>query len=373
MEAKNLKILVSAGGTGGHLFPAVAVIEEIKSILQNHYQIEVFVIGNPKKIEAKVSSENGWQFFPIPMEGFPGFGLKFFKFFYKTIKSVNLVRELIRTEGINFGIGTGAYITYPAGIALHSEGKPFFLLESNLVPGRANRLLARKCSKFFATFNNSIKYLPPQVGQKFKVYGTPIRKDLLKQISKEEAKRKLGLSPDKPTILVFGGSLGARTINQVIFENRIKLIEKGLQIVWQVGKYFQVTDIKDESTKVFEFIEDMATAYASAELVISRAGASTLAEISVLGKPAILIPYPYATANHQELNARELEINDAAIVIPDYQANEKLIPTVLELMGKPEVLEQLSNNIKNFGKQEAGNQIAKEILKFLNISLNFTF
>lgn len=367
ISKKKLKILVSAGGTGGHLFPAIAVIDEIQNLLDNSWKIEIFSVGNPQKIEGKTSSEKGWNFTPIPMQGFSGFGLKFFKFFYNTIKSVNVIRELVRKENIDFGIGTGAYVTYPAGLGLHSERKPFFLLESNLVPGRANRLLAKKSSLFFVTYENTIKYLPPGVETKLKVYGTPIRKELLKQIAKEDARKKLGLDPHKPTLLVFGGSLGAKTINQTIYSNYYTLLEKGYQIVWQIGKNFPIEEPKNESIKIFEFIDDMATAYSSADIVVSRAGASTLAELTALGKPAILIPYPYAIANHQVLNAKELESNDAAIVIYDQEANEKLIPCILELFENPKRLETLSQNIRKFGKPDATKQIAKEILNFLGI------
>lgn len=360
-----IRILVSAGGTGGHIFPAIAVIDEIKALLPSSESIEVFAIGNPKKIEARIAKERGWDFVPIPMEGFTGFGLKFFKFFYKTIKSINIVRELIRTKNIDFGIGTGAYVTYPAGIAMNLEKKPFFLLESNLVPGRANRLLARKASIFFAAFENTKRYLPLGVESKFQVLGTPIRKELMKQISKHEARTKLNLASEKPTILVFGGSLGARTINQTIYENYPSLIAKGYQIIWQIGKNFEADKIDSPFIKIFEFIEDMATSYAAADIVVSRAGASTIAELAALGKPAILVPYPYATANHQELNARELEAANSAIVVHDSDVHSKLIPAIIELLESASKQESLSINIKRFGRPNASTEIAKEILNFL--------
>ncbi|MGC8748898.1 MAG: undecaprenyldiphospho-muramoylpentapeptide beta-N-acetylglucosaminyltransferase [Candidatus Kapaibacteriota bacterium] len=362
-----MKILVSAGGTGGHLFPAISVIDEISEILRKSSLIQVFAVGNPQKIEARVAKEKGWHFLPIPMVGFTGFGLKFFKFFFKTIKSINLIRELIRKENIDFGIGTGAYITYPAGIALNSENKPFFLLESNLVPGRANRLLARRASIFFATFENTKRYLPPKIDAKFKVFGTPIRKDLLKQIPKEEARKNLKLNPNKPTILVFGGSLGARTLNSIIYHNYQTLLDNDCQLIWQIGSNFSVENIENPSVKIFEFIEDMATAYAAADIVVSRAGASTIAEISALGKPAILVPYPFAIANHQEQNARELESSSAAIVVHDSEATMKLIPAIINLIHSTEMQKMLSTNITKFGNPEAGKLIANEILKFLNI------
>lgn len=361
-----MKVLLSAGGTGGHLYPALAVIEELQALLGQRELLKVWAVGSPQKIEAKLSKEQGWEFVPIPMVGFAAFGIKFVKFFFNTIKSINILRKLIHREGIEFGIGTGAYITYPAGVALHSEGKPFFLMESNLVPGRANLLLSKKASIFFGTFQESIKYLPPGIEKKFKLVGTPVRKELLAPWTKEEARKKLNLQPDKPTLLVFGGSLGATTLNQVFWENYATLLDRGYQIVWQVGRGFHLEPPKSNNIKIFEYIDDMSTAYACADLVVSRAGASTLAEITALGKPAILVPYPYAIANHQLLNAREFERTSSAVVVLDSEAKDRLVPTVCKLLDDPEKLQQLSKNVQKHSKPEAGLIIAKEILNFLN-------
>jgi UDP-N-acetylglucosamine--N-acetylmuramyl-(pentapeptide) pyrophosphoryl-undecaprenol N-acetylglucosamine transferase len=362
-----MKILLSAGGTGGHLFPAVAVLEEIANITANRVPIEVFAVGNPEKIEARVCKEKHWHFTPIPMVGFAGFGLKFFKFFLNTLKSINICRDLIRNEGIDFGIATGAYISYPAGMSLYSEKKPLFLLESNLVPGRANRLLARRASIFFATFEETKKWLPLEVKERVKVLGTPIRKDLLAPKTPQEAREKFGLEPEKPTLLVFGGSLGARSINHAIHSNYKTLLNEGIQILWQTGKNFDFEKPNDKGLKMLEFIEDMASAYASADLVVARSGASTIAEISALGKPAILIPYPYSTNKHQEENARELANSNAAIMILDNEIADSLVQTIISLFKNPAKLQELSQNIRKFGNPNAGYEIAKEILNFMNI------
>jgi len=362
-----MKILLSAGGTGGHLFPAIAVLEEIARITAGKVPFEIFSVGNPEKIEARVCKEKRWHFTPIPMIGFSGFGFKFFKFFLNTLKSINICRDLIRKEGIDFGIATGAYISYPAGMALYSEKKPLFLLESNLVPGKANRLLARRASIFFATFEETKKWLPVDVRTNVKVLGTPIRKELLISRTPKEAREKFGLEPDKQTLLVFGGSLGARSINQTIYANYKKLLSEGIQILWQTGKNFGFEKPQAKGLKILDFIEDMASAYAASDLVVARSGASTIAEIAALGKPSILIPYPFSTNKHQEENARQLANSNAAIMIPDSKVDNLLIQTVISLIKNPYKLQELSQNTRKFGNPNAGFEIANEILNFMNI------
>ncbi len=362
-----MKILVSAGGTGGHLFPAVAVLDEILALLKNKEEVSVFSVGNPEKIESKVSKEKNWHFTPIPMIGFAGFGLKFFKLFLKTLESINICKDIIRREKIDFGIATGAYISYPAGMALYSQSKPLFVLESNIIPGRANRLLARRTSIFFATFEKTKEYLPLEVRNKVKVFGTPVRKDILIPKTKQEARKKFGLDQEAPTLLVFGGSLGASSINKTLYNNYKTLLDLGIQIIWQTGKNFEIENPQAKGLTILEFIDDMASAYYAADLVVARAGASTIAEISALGKPSILIPYPYSANNHQMENARELANSNSAMMILDNEVESKLLPNIISLIFEQEKLQTLSNNIRKYGNPNASLQIAKEILNFLNI------
>lgn len=362
-----MKILLSAGGTGGHLFPAVAVLDEILELVKNKEEVLVFSVGNPDKIESKVSRERNWCFTPIPMIGFAGFGLKFFKFFLKTLESINICKDIIRKEKIDFGIATGAYISYPAGMALYSEAKPLFVLESNIIPGRANRLLARRTKIFFATFEKTKEYLPLEVRNKVKVFGTPVRKDILLPKSKQEAREKFGLDQEAPTLLVFGGSLGASSINNTIYNNYKTLLNLGIQIIWQTGKKFEFEKPQAEGLKVLEFIDDMASAYYASDLVVARAGASTIAEISAIGKPSILIPYPYSANNHQVENARELSNSNSALMILDNDVENTLVPNIVSLIFDKEKLQTFSKNIRKYGNPNASFQIAKEILNFLNI------
>lgn len=363
---KNLKILVAAGGTGGHLFPAIAVIDALRDKLPN-FAFHVYSIGDPEKIESKMALKYGWKFFPIPMRGFTGFGLKTVSFFLKTIRSVHICRNIISENNIDFVIATGAYVSYPAGIAAKTENKPLFLVETNVFPGRANRLLSRRADLIFLAFEETRRWLNPNTLAKTFVAGIPVRKELVNAMPKDEAKMKLEFEASKPVLLVFGGSLGALSINRVMKNIYNHLLDEGVQILWQVGKNFKESIPQHNGLKVVEFIDDMATAYCTADLVVSRAGASTIAELSALGKPAILIPYPNAVNNHQELNAIELQRSGSAIMLKDSEIEEKLLPKIEELIFSNDKLLQLSQNIRQYGVPESAEKIAERVLKFLNI------
>ncbi len=363
---KNLKILVAAGGTGGHLFPAIAVVDALRKALPD-FSFHVYSIGNPEKIESRMALKHNWKFFPIPMRGFTGFGLKTFNFFLKTIRSVHICRNIISENNIDFVIATGAYVSYPAGIAAKAENKPLFLIETNVFPGRANRLLSRRADLIFLAFEGTRRWLNPNTLAKTFVVGIPVRKELLNAMTKEEAKKNLQFEPDKPVVLVFGGSLGALSINHVIKNIYEHLLAERVQIFWQVGKNFEESIPQHNGLKVVEFIDDMATAYSAADLVVSRAGASTIAELSALGKPAILVPYPNAVSNHQELNAIELERGGSAVMLKDSEIEDGLLPKIRELIFSDDKLLQLSQNIRRYAVPDSAEKIAEGILKFLNI------
>lgn len=362
----NLKILVAAGGTGGHLFPAIAVVDALRKKLPD-FSFHIYSVGNPEKIESKTALKYGWKFFPIPMRGFTGFGLKTIGFFLKTIRSVHICRNIISENNIDFVIATGAYVSYPAGIAAKAENKPLFLVETNVFPGRANRLLSRRADSIFLAFEETRKWLNPDTLAKTFVVGIPVRKELFTALPKNEAKKSLEFATDKPVVLVFGGSLGALSINRVMKNIYEYLLAEGVQIFWQVGKNFNEPIPQHNGLKVVEFIDDMATAYSAADLVVSRAGASTIAELSVLGKPAILVPYPNAVNNHQELNAIELERSGSAVMLKDSEIEEQLLPKIKEMIFSNGKLLQLSQNIRRYGVPDSAEKIADGILKFLNI------
>ncbi len=363
---KHLNVLIAAGGTGGHLFPAVAVLEALQRKILD-FDLRIFAVGNPEKIEAKTAIKYGWKFFQIPMIGFTGFGFKTISFFLRTIKSVHICRDIVREHNIDLVISTGAYVSYPVGIAAKAEKKPLFLIETNVYPGRANRLLSRRADLIFLAFEETKKWLNPNVLQRTLVVGNPVRNGLLGALPKDESKNKLGFSTDRPVLLVFGGSLGAMSINNAVFEIYEQLLTEGIQIIWQTGKHFNKPILRKEGVMVSEFIEDMATAYSAADLVVSRAGASTIAELAALGKPAILVPLPKAANNHQELNAIELERSRSAIMIKDSEIKDKLLPAIRELIFSKNKLLEFAQNIRRYGDSNSAEKIAQGILKFLSI------
>lgn len=360
-----INLLLAAGGTGGHLFPAISVLDSFLPIAPN-IRILVFSIGISSKIEYRMAIQRNWQFFEIPMKGFPGVSWKLFPFIFNTLRSVNICRNIIQENSIDFTIATGAYISYPAGIASKLQKKPLFLIETNIYPGKSNRLLSTKADIIFLGYEKTKEWLPKNAWNKCLVVGVPVRPEILVRKSKEEACKKFGLDPNKKTLLVFGGSLGAQSINLVMQSIYPDLLAEDIQILWQTGSNFHFKSQLTNSLKVFDFIDDMSSAYYCADVVVSRAGASSIAELSATAKPAILIPYPYATNRHQEINSSQLEKNSAVMVLTDDELPFKLKYTINSLIFNEERLQNLSQNISKYSNSKASEIIAREILKYMN-------
>lgn len=359
-----INLLLAAGGTGGHLFPGIAVVESIIS----HFGIEkisIFAVVREDKIEFQVAQKKQWQFFSIPMQGFPGLSLRLFPFAFNTIRSVKHCRKIINENNIDFTIATGAYISYPAGVATKLENKPLFLIEPNIYPGSANKLLSTRADIIFLGYEETKKWLPKTALNHCETVGVPVRTEFIPLPTKEEACKKFSFDPNKKTLLVFGGSLGAKSLNFAMERIHRNLLNKGIQIIWQTGRNFETIVQPNESLLILQFIEDMASALACADLVVSRAGASTIAELSASAKPAIFIPYPYAKNRHQEINARELEKNSAGVVLFDHQLSLELEKTILSLIFDEDRLATFSTNLSKFSNINASKTIAKEILKYI--------
>lgn len=359
-----LNILLAAGGTGGHIFPGISVVESIISEIGIE-KISTFAVGREDKIEFQVAQKKNWKFFSLPMQGFPGLSLGLFPFVFNTIRSVNLCRKIINENNIDFTISTGAYISYPAGVATKLENKPLFLIEPNIYLGSTNKLLSAKADLIFLGYEETKKWLPKTASSHSQTVGVPVRAEFISLPTKEEACKKFSLDPNKKTLLFFGGSLGAKSINLAVERIHRNLLNKGIQIIWQTGRNFKPNVQPNESLLIIQFIEDMALALACSDLVVSRAGASTIAELSTSAKPAIFVPFPYAKNRHQERNARELEKNSAGIVLCDNQLATELEKTILSLIFDEERLATLSINISKYSNINASKIIAKEILKYI--------
>jgi UDP-N-acetylglucosamine--N-acetylmuramyl-(pentapeptide) pyrophosphoryl-undecaprenol N-acetylglucosamine transferase len=355
------KFLFAGGGTGGHLFPAVAVAEQIRVMKP---EADILFVGTKDKIEGRVVPKLGFKFKSIWIKGFSR------KInFENLLFPIKLIVSMIQSLVINIyfkpkvAIGSGGYVAGPAIWAASVMGAKIILLEQNSYPGVTTRLLERYASEVHLSFQESKKYLRKEKIHQFT--GNPVRKSLGK-MDKKEALKKFGLSVEKKTLLVLGGSLGARTINEAMTESIKILEENSVQIIWQTGKnyYEQFKMMNNDNIKIYDFIEDMNVAYSACDLLLARAGATTIAELLNLGIPAILVPSPNVAENHQYFNAKSLSDNKAAILIEDKELNKELVKNVLEVLNSENKLAELKKNALAMAKPDAAKVIAKNAIKF---------
>lgn len=358
-------IVIASGGTGGHLYPTIAVAEEIRA---ERPDIRIAFIGTADRIEAREVPKAGFEFFPIDIQA-PGRSIKSLsKFPFKYLKASRRARQLLTDLLPNAFLGGGAYLSLPAGFAARSRRIPIGLLEINAVPGRANKVLTSIADKIFVAYPEAIEGFSKASAGKIEVVGTPVRASLAASLmNTAEAKAFWGLRPDRKTLLVFGGSLGARSLNDAMMENVDNFIGQGYNIIWQTGKSADVkvllSRFPDRSAVVIqEYINEMDKAYAASDLVVARAGASTLAELATLGKAAILVPYPQAVKNHQEHNARAFEKADAAMVILDDKIRFQLGNAVPQLMEDEAIRTRMSQNILGRENKQARKVVAQWLI-----------
>jgi len=360
------KVILAGGGTGGHLFPALAIAEGIK---KKYPDSQVYFMGTKKGLEAKILPERGYKLYYLSVRGLKrGLNLSIFKAIFFLMKSMLEAMKILKQLKPEIVIGTGGYVSAPAVLAASLMRIPAFIQEQNSFPGITTRILSLFAKKVFLAYDESKKYF--WVKKKLKVTGNPIRPEIFKA-DKISAMKKFNLEPNKKTVLILGGSQGASAINKAILDELNSSTEFNFQILWQSGEkdYQKMKEnLKNKKTtvQVFNFIEDMSSAYAACDLIISRAGAISLSEITGCGKPAILIPYPYATAEHQKYNAQVLEKNGAAVMIEEKNL-EKMKPLSLasELLKDETKLKQMSQNSRNIGKPNALNDILNEIENYL--------
>lgn len=358
------RFLFAGGGTGGHLYPAIAVANEIKRLKP---ESEIIFVGTKSKIEGRVIPKLGYGFKSIWIKGFARkFNLENLLFPLKLF--VSLVQSLVISFRFKpkVAIGSGGYVAGPAIWGASVLGAKVILMESNSYPGVTTRLLERYANEVNISFEDSKKYL--RRPDKIKLTGNPVRSELGSS-TKEEAKKYFGLDENKFTVLVLGGSLGAASINNSFAECVEELEKKSLQIIWQTGKnyYHSYKNINLHSVKILDFIEDMNKAYSACDLLVARAGATTIAELTVLGIPSILIPSPHVAENHQYYNAKSLADNNAAVLIKDSDVKSLLKDKILEVVSDKNLLKSLSENAKRISKPEAANVIAKSAINFAMI------
>ena len=359
------RVIISGGGTGGHVFPAIAIADAIKAAAPD---TEILFVGANGKIEMEKVPKAGYKIEGLNITGFQRkLTLRNLSFPFKLAASMLKAVMIVRKFRPDVAVGVGGYASGPVLKIANTFGIPTVLQEQNSFAGVTNRILASKANAVCVAYDGLERFFPKD---KIIFTGNPVRKDILdKKINAEQAKQSLGLNQNKKTVLIFGGSLGARTINEAVLANADALLGmKDVNIIWQVGKiYFEeykncrLSGQKD--IKIIPFIEDMDIAYSAADIVVCRAGALTISELAILGKAAILIPSPNVAEDHQTVNAMSLVNKGAAVLIRDVEAKEKLV-TEIESLLRDEVRKSgLESNIKYFARPEAAKQIAAEILK----------
>lgn len=364
------KILISGGGTGGHIFPALSIADACR----RRFDAEILFVGAEGRMEMERVPAAGYKIKALPVAGFNRKNIfKNISVLLKLRKSLRLAKKIIKDFNPDLAVGVGGYASGPTLKAAQKAGIPTLLQEQNSYAGVTNKLLSGKAKAICVAYEGMERFFP---ANRIVATGNPVRKALLAtDLSPEKARESFGLAPDAPTLLVVGGSLGARTLNESM-ENSVKrLSEKGIQVIWQTGKTYSEKaeklfggDKAPEGVVIRPFISDMATAYAAATLVVARAGAGTISELELLGKACILVPSPNVAEDHQTKNAMALSSKGAAILIPDSECRDKLLPEVESLISDPEKLRSMSHAIKQMAMPESDERIADEIEKILSVN-----
>lgn len=362
----NLRIIISGGGTGGHIFPAISIANAIKELRPD---TEILFVGAEGRMEMQRVPAAGYKIIGLPVAGFDRKNLfKNFAVIVRLIKSQMIARKIINDFKPHAAVGVGGYASGPTLKMAGAMGIPTLIQEQNSYAGVTNKLLAGKASKICVAYPGMEKFFDKN---KIIMTGNPVRQGLLENnLSKEDAIKTFGLDPKKKTILIVGGSLGARTLNNCVMHSMEKIKSSDVQFIWQTGKYY-INEAKEcykaegnpEMIHTTDFISNMNAAYTAAELVVSRAGAGSISEFCLLGKPVVLVPSPNVAEDHQTKNAMALVEKGAAVYIKDSEAEEKLITTAIELVNDEKKLKALSENIKKLAFSNSANIIAEEVCK----------
>lgn len=364
MPEKALNIIISGGGTGGHIFPAIAIADALKKLRPDS---KILFVGASGKMEMEKVPAAGYEIVGIPVRGLQRrLTLSNFAFPFRLFVSLVKARQIIRQFKPDVVVGVGGYASGPLLRMALAAGIPAVIQEQNSWPGVTNKLLASRVNKICVAYEGLEKHFP---ADKLVLCGNPVRADILNlEGKKAEAAVFFNLQPDRKTILITGGSLGAGTINESIKKGLNKLTERGLQVIWQCGRnYFPIAkELKPEyepkGVRILEFISRMDLAYALADVVVSRAGAIALAELCVATKPCILVPSPNVAEDHQTHNAMALVRNDAAILVKDTEAKDTLATKIIELAQDEKLAQKLSENIKKNVFTGAAERIAREVI-----------
>ena len=361
-----LRVIVSGGGTGGHIFPAISIANAIRQLRPD---AQVLFIGAKGRMEMQRVPAAGYEIKGLPIRGFfrplwkpANIGVAF-----DYLRSKWLAKKILRQFRPHVAVGVGGYASSAALGAANALGIPTLIQEQNSYAGLANKRLAARAAKICVAYEGMERFFPQD---KILLTGNPVRQQLLDTtISREDAVRSFGFDPQLKTILLVGGSLGARTINESVLQHLDLVASSGVQFIWQTGKYYSA-DIASRlrghelpNLKVTDFVTDMGSAYRAADLVISRAGASSISEFCLIGKPVILVPSPNVAEDHQTKNALALSTRDAAIYVKDADAPAQLLPLAVKTVADDERLQTLARNVQKLALPDSANIIAREVIQ----------
>jgi UDP-N-acetylglucosamine--N-acetylmuramyl-(pentapeptide) pyrophosphoryl-undecaprenol N-acetylglucosamine transferase len=362
---KELRVIISGGGTGGHIFPAVSIANAIKA---QRPDAKILFVGAIGRMEMQRVPAAGYEIKGLPICGFDRKNLlKNIKVLYKIWKSQRMAKQIIREFKPQVAVGVGGYASGPTLNKAAAMGIPCLIQEQNSYAGVTNKLLAKKAEKICVAYEGMERFFP---AEKIILTGNPVRQALLDAtISREEAIKAQALDPAKKTILLVGGSLGARTINESVLQHLDLVRSSNVQFIWQTGKYYsaeiakRLQGMEIPNLKVTDFITDMGAAYRAADLVISRAGASSISEFCLIGKPVILVPSPNVAEDHQTKNALALSTKDAAIYVKDSEAPSTLLELAVKTVNDEARLKSLSENILKLALPDSAKIIADEVIR----------
>lgn len=364
---KKLKVIISGGGTGGHIFPAISIANALRALKPD---AQILFVGAIDRMEMQRVPAAGYKIKGLPICGFDRqHKLKNIKVLFKIWKSQRMAKKIIKDFKPDVVVGVGGFASGPTLNTAASMGVPCLIQEQNSYAGVTNKLLAKKAEKICVAYEGMERFFP---AEKIIMTGNPVRQALLNtKISREDAVKSFGLNPEKKTILLLGGSLGARTINVSVLLHLDLVKSTDVQFIWQTGSYYSAAiaeELKGENIpnlKVTDFITDMATAYKAADLVISRAGASSISEFCLIGKPVILVPSPNVAEDHQTKNALALSSKNAAIHVKDADAPANLLELAVHTVNDDKRLKELSENVLKLALPDSAEIIAKEVIKLV--------
>lgn len=361
-----LRIIISGGGTGGHIFPAVSIANAIRA---KYPEAKILFVGALGRMEMQRVPAAGYEIVGLPISGFNRKNmLKNVVVLYRIWKSQQMAKNIIRKFNPMAAVGVGGYASGPMLNQCTKMGIPCLIQEQNSYAGVTNKILSKKVDRICVAYDGMERFFP---ADKIVKTGNPVRQALLDtKLTKAEALKSFGLSEDKKTILIVGGSLGARTVNESVLQNLDMIKESGVQFIWQTGKYYNASimaELKQRGTvpslHVTDFISDMGAAYKAADLVISRAGASSISEFCLIGKPVILVPSPNVAEDHQTKNAMALVNKNAALYVKDADAPAEVVKLALQTVKDDARLKELSENILKLALPDSADIIANEVVK----------